>query len=84
MRRITQLLAIAAALAASPALADEVTIPGFDQDPFSQTYSGFRSDEPRDGERAKDARKDEGKDTMRCDRDCPCGHHRAQRQPVKA
>jgi hypothetical protein len=49
MRRIAQVIVVAAALAGFPALADEDRdyVPGSERDPFSQTYIGQDPDEVR-------------------------------------
>ncbi len=62
MRRMTRILAIAAALAAFPALAEEDPVAGFDRDPFSQTYDGWRR-EAAPAER--EAQEKEAKETSR-------------------
>jgi ABC-type sugar transport system substrate-binding protein len=87
MRRISRILVLAAALAASPAAAspgpDERTdpsrgyVPGSEQDPFSQTYDG------REAERAREAREREQPKPGPCDGSCACGHHAAE-HPKKA
>ncbi len=77
MKRITQVIAIAAALAAFPALAQEAApIPGSDRDPFSQTYDGQPTEKVQ-AQREKHQR-------SACDRSCACGHHRAKQEPTKA
>jgi hypothetical protein len=86
MRRIAQVLAIAAALAAFPAAADvertrgartDGPIRGSDRDPFSQTYDG------RSPEDARDLRDREEKG-MSCETSCACGHAAEAQQHPKA
>ena len=70
MRRIAQALAVAAALAAFPAFADEGQdyVPGSERDPFSQTYTG------RDPEEVRAERERELRNAGRCEASCACGH----------
>jgi hypothetical protein len=78
MKRIAQIIAIAAALAAFPAFADGGDpIPGSDRDPFSQTYTG------RDPEEVRAERARERAEATPCDRSCPCGHKAAVQQRPK-
>jgi hypothetical protein len=74
---MVQVIAVVAALAAFPAVADEgEPVPGSERDPFSQTYTG------RDPEEVREEREREQGKVSRCDRTCPCGHDApAQGQP---
>jgi hypothetical protein len=77
MKRIAQVIAIAVALAAFPAAADEgEPIPGSDRDPFSQTYTGRDPEEVR-AEREREQRK-------ASHGTCACGHKGAAQEHPKA
>ncbi len=70
MKRITQVIAIVAALSALPALADEgAPVAGSSRDPFSQTYTG------RDPEQQKEAKP--------CDRACSCPRHQPAKSAAR-
>jgi hypothetical protein len=88
MRRIVQVFAVAAALAAFPAFAEGpdswtdpsggYVQPGSERDPFSQTYTG------RDPEEARAERERELKRASPCDKTCACGHKGAAQEHPKA
>jgi hypothetical protein len=83
MRRITQVLVVAAALAALPAGADvqrersQAPIPGSDRDPFSQTYTGRDSANEARAEREREQKK-----ASPCE--CACGHKGAAQEHPNA
>src|SRR5262245_21597569 len=84
MRRIAQVIAIAVALAAFPAVADVQResavgpIPSSIRDTSSQTYTGRDSDEAR-AQREREQRK-----ASACDTSCACGHKGAAQEHSKA
>lgn len=89
MKRIAQVIALAAALGAFPAFAGDPA-PGSERDPFSQTYIGRDPEEIR-AERERDVRAEvervvraererERAQASPCDRSCPCGHKRVAQQ----